>query len=237
MGPFADNLPLRQSIAMAIDRKLLSRSLAFGQVGAYGFVPPGTSNYIPQAWQWRDLGDPERINEARRLYAKAGYSKESPLHIRLLFNSNPLIKNTAIVIAQMWKETLGIETSLTDEEYRVFLQSRHDRSRWDVVRLGWTADYDDASNFLDIFRQYSTNNDTGYSSPSFDGLLNEAAQQSDPLRRSQILETAERKMLADYPVLPLYYYVSKRLVKPYIRGAQVNSLNRLPSKSLRFADR
>jgi oligopeptide transport system substrate-binding protein len=50
MGPFAENVPLRQSIAMAIDRKLLSRSLAFGQVGAYGFVPPGTSNYNPQSW-------------------------------------------------------------------------------------------------------------------------------------------------------------------------------------------
>jgi oligopeptide transport system substrate-binding protein len=137
----------------------------------------------------------------------------------------------------MWRETLGIETALTDEEYRVFLQSRHDHSKWDVVRLGWTADYDDASNFLDIFRQYSNSNDTGYSNPLFDGLLNEAAQQSDPVRRGQILETAERKMLADYPVLPLYFYVSKRLVKPYIKGARVNLLNRMPSKSLSFADR
>jgi len=237
MGPFAENLPLRQSIAMAIDRKLLSKSLAFGQVGAYGFVPPGTSNYTPQSWPWRDLGDTERINEARRLYAAAGYSRERPLHIRLLFNSNPYIKNTAIVIAQMWRETLGIETALTDEEYRVFLQSRHDRSRWDVVRLGWTADYDDASNFLDIFRKYANNNDTGYSNPSFDGLLDEAAQQSDPIRRSRILEKAERKMLGDYPILPLYFYVSKRLVKPYIQGARVNPLNRMPSKSLSFADR
>jgi oligopeptide transport system substrate-binding protein len=233
-SPFGANLKLRQAIAMAIDRKRLVYALAFGQTGAYGFVPPGTWNYSPQSWQWKNLSDAERVAEAKRLYAQAGYSTDSPLHLRLIFNSNPAIRNTAIIVAGMWKETLGIETALTEEEYRVFLQSRHDKSRWEVARLGWTADYNDASNFLDIFREHSSNNDPGYANPSFDTLLDQAALTPDPHQRRQLLEAGERKMLADYPVVPLYFFVSKRLVKPYLQGVQANPLNRIESKALSF---
>ena len=232
--PFAANPKLRQAIAMAIDRKRLVDSLAFGQAGAYGFVPPGTWNYSPQSWQWKALSDTGRIAEAKRLYAEAGYSAVAPLHLRLLLNANPIIRNTAIIIAAMWKNTLGIDTLLTEEEYRVFLQSRHDKSRWDVVRLGWTADYNDASNFLDIFRGRSTNNDAGYANPAFDVLVNQAARTADPNRRRQMLEDSEKIMLSDYPIVPLYFFVSKRLVKPFVQGVQPNPLNRVNSKSLQI---
>ena len=229
---FGENIDLRQALAMAIDRRKLVRSMIFGQTAAFGFVPPGTWNYSPQSWGWHNLADSERITEARRLYAKAGYSHGKPLHLRLLFNSNPVIKSTAIIIAEMWKDALGVDTELAEEEYRVFLQSRHDKSRWDVARLGWTADYNDASNFLDIFRQQSSNNDVSYKDASFDALLDKAARTSDPQSRRELLEEDERKMLADYPVIPLYFFVSKRLVKPYVHGLQLNPLNRVESKYL-----
>ena len=131
----ASNLNLRKALAMAIDRKRLVRALAFGQSGAYGFVPPGTWNYDPQTWEWKDQSDDSRVVTARELYAQAGYSPKTPLRLRLLYNSNVVIKNTAILVAAMWKETLGIDTELTEEEYRVFLQSRHDKKRWEIARL------------------------------------------------------------------------------------------------------
>ncbi len=181
---------------------------------------------------WNELGDAERVAEAKRLYAAAGYSSRAPLHLRLLFNSNPAIKNTAIVVAFMWRETLGVETELIDEEYRVFLQSRHDRSRWDVARLAWSADFNDASNFLDTLRAHSSNNDAGYANAAFDDLLDAAAATADPGRRRELLETSERLMLADYPLIPLYYFVSKRLIKPYVHGVVANPLNHVASESL-----
>jgi oligopeptide transport system substrate-binding protein len=230
------SIKLRRALSMAIDRKRLVNALGFGQAEAYGFVPPGTWNYRPQAWAWKDLPDAERIAEAKQLYAQAGYSNVSPLHLRLLFNTNPSIRNTAIIVAGMWKDTLGIETALTEEEYRVFLQSRHDKSRWEIARLGWTADYNDASNFLDIFREHSSNNDPGYANPSFDALLDQAAHTPDSRQRSDLLEAGEKMMLADYPIVPLYFFVSKRLVKPYLKGYQSNPLNRVGSKTLRFAE-
>jgi oligopeptide transport system substrate-binding protein len=226
------NLKLRKALSMAIDRKRVTSALALGQLGAYGFVPPGTWNYEPQHWDWEKLDDVERIAEARRFYSEAGFSGKAPLRLRLLFNSNPSIKQTAIMIAAMWKEELGVETMLTDEEFRVFLQSRHDKQKWDVVRMAWNADYNDASNFLDIFRAGSSNDDTGYSNPAFDELMDEAANAANPQIRRGLLERAERTMLADYPIVPLYFFVSKRLVKPYVLGVKPNALDRVASKAL-----
>ncbi len=229
---FTSNLRLRKALAMAVDRKRIAAAQGFGQPPAYGFVPPGTWNYNSQNWQWADLSDANRIAEAKRLYLEAGYSPAKPIRIRLLFNANVAIRQTAVLIAAMWKETLGIETELTEEEYRVFLQSRHDKSRWEVARLGWTADFNDASNFLDTFRENSPNNDSGYANHTYDALLDEAARTPDPETRRLILEAAERVMLNDYPILPLYFFVSKRLVKPYVRGVRPNPLDRLTSKML-----
>ena len=231
-GPCKANLPLRQALSMAIDRTRLVESLAFGQTPAFGFVPPGTWNYGSQSWAWKDLGDAERVAEAKRLYAAAGYSSRAPLHLRLLFNSNPAIKHTAIVVASMWREVLGIETELVDEEYRVFLQSRHDRSRWDVARLAWSADFNDASNFLDTLRAHSSNNDPGYANAEFDNLLDSAAGNADAGRRRELLEKSERLMLTDYPLVPLYFFVSKRLVKPYVQGVVANPMNHIRSQAL-----
>jgi oligopeptide transport system substrate-binding protein len=189
-------------------------------------------NYEPQRSEWKDLDDVARIAEAKRLYSEAGFSRNEPLHLRLLFNSSPSIKQTAIIVAAMWKEELGVETTLSDEEFRVFLQSRHDRQKWDVLRLSWNADYNDAGNFLDIFRTNSSNSDTGYANPAFDKLMDDAANTVNPEIRRRLLESAERMMLADYPIIPLYFYVSKRLVKPYVLGVKPNALDRVASKGL-----
>ena len=132
----------------------------------------------------------------------------------------------------MWREVLGIETELVDEEYRVFLQSRHDRSRWDVARLAWSADFNDASNFLDTLRAHSSNNDPGYANAAFDELLDAAAATADPGRRRELLESSERLMLTDYPVVPLYFLVSKRMIKPYVHGVVANPLNHIRSQAL-----
>jgi oligopeptide transport system substrate-binding protein len=226
-------LKVRQALTMAIDRKILENTiLIFGQSPAYGFVPPGTWNYEPQSWQWKFLSNPERIAQARALYASAGYSTSKPLHLRLLYNENPAIKRMSVAIASMWKETLGIEMELIDEEYRVFLDSRKDTARWDIVRLGWSADYNDAGDFLEIFRSGSSNNDTGYSNVNYDSLLDSAANSADASYRRHVLEQAENLMLSEYPVIPIYYFSSKRLIKPYIKGARNNPLNKLYSKHL-----
>jgi oligopeptide transport system substrate-binding protein len=228
------SVALRQALAMAIDRKRLVESLGFGQVPAYGFVPPGTANYTPQEWDWKALSDIERVQRAKQLYAEAGFSTAKPLRLRVLFNANEVIQRTAVLIAANWKEVLGIEVDLTGEEYKVFLQSRHDTSRWDVARLAWNADFNDASNFLEVLRGHSPNNDMSFQDSHFDSDLDKAADSLDASARRETLQAAERVMLNDYPIIPLYYYVSKRLVKPYLHGVVTNPFGRVPSKGLKL---
>jgi oligopeptide transport system substrate-binding protein len=231
--PLGKSVKLRQALAMAIDRKRVVQALALGQAEAFGFVAPGTSDYTPQSWDWRNLGDEERIHQAKSLYAEAGFSPASALKLHLLYNTNPAIRQTAIVIASMWKEVLGIETVFENQEYRVFLQTRHETSSWQIARLAWAADYRDAGNFLDTLRHGSPNNDQHYANDAFDALLDEAARSTDPALRRQKLEAAERQLLSDYPIIPIYHFVSKRLVKPYVAGAGTpNVLNHLNSKWL-----
>jgi oligopeptide transport system substrate-binding protein len=234
-APFKDNVELRKALVMSVDRRAILRAIQpFGQQPAFSFVPEGTWAYETQAWDWADKPDAIRIADAQQFYAKAGYSRSAPLHLKLLFNSNPSIKQLAIAIAAMWKETLGIETQLIDEEYRVFLDSRKDSSRWNVVRLAWLADYNDAGSFLNTFRSDSANDDSGYNNPQFDALIAEAGRTADIQKRREILQSAERTMLADYPVIPIYFFSSKRLFKPYVQGATPNPLNRLYSKHLKI---
>jgi oligopeptide transport system substrate-binding protein len=231
--PLKSSPKLRQALAMALDREQLrSALLPFGQSSAFGFVPPGTSNYDPQSWEWKASPAAERSATARRLYREAGFSPASPLHLRLLINSNPGIKRMATAVASMWAQTLGVKTDIIEEEYRVFLESRKQPQRWDLIRLGWTADFNDAANFLDTFRADSPNNDTGYHNPGFDRLLDRAAETADTTERKALLESAERMMLADYPVVPVYFYSSKRLISPRVHGESHNPLNRLYSKHL-----
>jgi oligopeptide transport system substrate-binding protein len=230
------NVALRQALAMAIDRKRLVESLGFGQIPAYGFVSLGTANYSTQEWEWKALTDRERVQQAKELYEKAGFSRTKPLHLRVLFNTNEVIQRTAVLIAATWKDVLGIDVDLTGEEYKVFLQSRHDTSRWDVARLAWSADFNDASNFLEVLRANSVENDMSYQNSHFDSDLDRAESSLDSAERREALQTAEREMLNDYPVIPLYYLVSKRLIKPYLHGVVANPFNLVPSKNLTFDD-
>ncbi len=233
-GRIAQSVQLRQALNMAIDRQRLVDSLGFGQAPAYGFLPDGIWNYTPQSFPWKSLTDEARIAEARRLYKAAGFTGNEPLKLRLLYNSNPIIKQTAVIVADMWKRVLGVSVELTGEEYRVFLDSRHDRSRWDVVRLSWNADFNDASNFLEIFSRDSPNNDEAYKSPIVDNLLTAAERSANAADRRELLQKAERVVLNDYPIIPLYFFVSKRLVKPYILGLHPSPLNSAPSSTLRI---
>jgi oligopeptide transport system substrate-binding protein len=234
---FATHTNLRKALAMSIDRRALQATiLPFGQTPAYGFVPPGTWNYQSQAWEWRDMSDMQRIQEARRLYAADGYSENKPLRLRMLINSNSSIKQVAIAVASMWKQTLGIESEIIDEEYRVFLDSRRDTSKWDVIRLGWTADYNDAGGFLDTLRSGSPNNDSRYTNSIYDELLAQASTRTDGSDRRLLLESAEKLMLSNYPLIPIYFFSTKRLIKPYIKGALANPLSRLYSKHMIIED-
>jgi oligopeptide transport system substrate-binding protein len=141
-----------------------------------------------------------------------------------------------IAIAASWKKNLGVETDLVSDEFRVFLAGRKDRSRWDVARLGWYADYDDPASFLEVFSKNNSQNDPDYMSVEFNKLIDSARIEPDPVARIQLLQKSEEVLLNDYPIIPVYFYTARRLVKPYLGGAEITPLNHTYSKHLYWKD-
>jgi oligopeptide transport system substrate-binding protein len=228
-----DDLRVRQALSMSVDREMLTGSVTgMGDHPAYGLVPPGVANYQAQSFDWRDRSMPERVETARALLAEAGFGPARPLRVEVHYNTDENLRRIAIAVASMWREHLGVEASLINEEFRVLLARRKDPDRWQILRLAWSGDYNDASNFLEILATTGAVNDTGYDDPEFERLLAAAQAELDPARRRALLEAAERRMLTHYPVLPLYHTVSKHLVKPWVRGFRSNVLNRTYTRHL-----
>ncbi|NGY06926.1 peptide ABC transporter substrate-binding protein [Solimonas terrae] len=235
--PFAGRRDLRLALSLAIDRELIVDKVMNGlALPAYGWVPPGVADYRAQSPAWASWSRQKSVSEAKRLYAACGYSKDRPLRIELRYNTHDDHKRIATVIAAMWKQTLGVETSLINEENKVFLAQRRLRRITQVFRASWIGDYDDPSSFLDVLTARNGRNDMGWHDQTYDALIDSAAQQADPRRRAALLERAERRAVDDMPFIPIYWYVSKHLVKPRVRGWHDNLLDVHYSKDLRLDD-
>ncbi|NNE60146.1 MAG: peptide ABC transporter substrate-binding protein [Woeseia sp.] len=232
-----ENLDLRRALSMAIDREVLTEKVtARGERPAYSWVPPGVLNYEPARFGYADLPREERHEMARRSYAAAGYGPDQPLAIEIRYNSAETHERIALAIQAMWRDVLGFEAKLVNEEFRVLVANIRERSETEVFRLSWNGDYNDANSFLSMFESDNPSNLTAYSNPSFDALMKSAAQQTDALRRRMYLEEAEHVMLDDHPVVPLYFHVSKHLVRREIRGWQDNVLDFHYSQHLSFSE-
>ena len=235
--PFQDNPDLRRALSLVIDRERLTTAVTgVGEAPAYGWVPRGVADYTPQQFDYATRPYAERVAEARELYRKAGYSAERPLRTEIRYNSGEVHNRLAVAIAAMWKEALGVETTLYAEEFRALLQSIQSGAETQVFRSSWVGDYNDAYSFAQLLQTGFGINLTGYSNPRYDALLAAATREPEAARRRGLLEEAERLMLADHPVLPLYFYVNKHLVKPYVEGWTDNVMNVQYSKDLRLAD-
>jgi oligopeptide transport system substrate-binding protein len=229
-APLADCTALRRALSMVIDRqRLVDAVTGMGETPAYSFVPPQVLNYSPARPEYAQWPMPQRIAAARELLRSAGLL-QSPPSLELRYNTSELNNRLAVAVAAMWKESLGLNTVLRAEEFKVLLQ---DIERGNVVqayRGSWLADYNDAYGFLQILQSGSGTNTPHYANPQYDALL--AAAAADPLQRRSLLEKAEATMLADQPLIPLYFYVAKHLVNQRVRGWQDNPLNVVYAKAL-----
>ena len=230
--PFKDKPDLRRALSLVIDRdKLAKLVLRVGELPAYGWVPPGMNNYHSQSFDYKDTPMPQRIAEARRLYQEAGYSAAKPLRFELRYNSGEVHSKLAVAIAAMWKEALGVEVRLTAEEFKALLQDI-DRGDVELFRSSWIGDYNDAYTYLQYLKSDFGINLPHYHNPGYDAVLTRAAAEVDPAKRRDLLEEAERIALHDHPLMPVYFYVNKHLVKPQVDGWYDNIMNVEYSKDL-----
>ena len=183
------------------------------------------NNYEPTTVGFAALGKEEREQRARARYKEAGYSKDNPLQIEVRYNTNDTNKKVAVAIQSMWREVLGVEATLINEEFQVLLTNMREAEVTQVFRSSWIGDYNDAHTFLSVLQSGNAANMLRYSSEEYDGLMEKAAQQVDPARRRLYLEEAERVMLSEHPAIPLYFFVSKHLVGPDVAGWGDNVLD------------
>ncbi len=230
--PPLDNRLLRQALNMAIDRDRLVSLIGRGEQAAFGIVPPGVANHEGVRFAWQDLPAETRHKQAQELYRRAGYSDDMPLALRLTYDTGDIHERIALAVSSMWRDVLGIDISIRKLEWQYFLANRDSRAEWQVMRFAWSGDYDDASTFMNIFRSNDPQNLAAYANPDYDKLVAAASAEQNDQRRAALMQNAEAMLLADYPIAPLYFYVSKHMVSPGITGFENNILDRHPSRFL-----
>lgn len=216
-----DDIKVRQALSMAVDRDSLSKNVLKGTVlPAYSITPPDTLGYYPpKLFRY----NPER---ARELLAEAGYPDgQGWPGLELTYNTSEDHRKIAVALQQMWKDVLNIEVTLTNQEWKVYLDSITSMN-FEIARRGWIGDYVDPNNFLDLFLTGGGNNNTGFADPRYDDLvLRKAPQATSREDRFAIFHEAETILMEQMPIIPIYTYSSKHLIQPSVHGMPSNLMD------------
>jgi oligopeptide transport system substrate-binding protein len=227
---------VRRALSMAIDRQGLIDNVTKGeQVPAQWFSRPGLAG-APTPEEYPDLGvksDPEQAKAVLQEYLDETGQAAADLDITLMFNTSEGHRKIAEAIQQMWKETLGIEVKLVNQEWKVYLTTIKGADTPQIYRLGWCLDYADANNFIyEVFALGGSANpsDDGETASggifwdssdplyeAFEAKMVEAAKELDPAKRVELYAEAEEMLVWEKAAMaPIYWYTRVTLTKPYI---------------------
>ena len=219
---------VRRALAMTVDRqKLVDNITKGGQLPAYAMTPPGTMGYFPKS----DLKfDPQG---AKKLLADAGYPNgEGFPPTEILYNTNEGHRKVAVALQDMWKKHLNIDIRLLNQEWKVYLDSES-AGQYEISRAGWIGDYVDPNNFLDLFLCGGGNNRTGWCNEEYDRLiLDVAPSMSSHSERLEVFQQAEKILLDDMPIIPIYTYTTVQLVDSSVKNFDANIMNAASYKDL-----
>lgn len=216
-APFTD-VRVRTALKLGLDRDIIVNKVKNqGDLPAYGFTPPYTDGARLTKPEWFTWTQEKRNAEAKKLLAEAGYTADKPLTFNLLYNTSDLHKKLAIAAAAIWRKNLGVNVKLENQEWKTFLDTRH-QATFDVARAGWCADYNEPTSFLNIMVSNSSSNTSHYKSPAFDKIIADTLNVSNEEQRSELYNQAEQQLDKDSVIVPVFYYVSPRLVKPWVGG-------------------
>ena len=232
-APF-DNPLVRRAFTLAVDRTVMAEKVAMGgQKPAVAFIPYG----IPGVESEKDfraeggafLPDRADVEQAKKLLAEAGYpdGKGFP-KVVYKYNLNPINKAIAEALQAMWKQNLGVEVELSNEEWKVFINTRmkHD---FDIARHAYLVDFFDAGSLLELWQTGVPENVAGYVNEEYDALIKDSLKQMDRAKRVEAMHKAEQILMQDLPVLPLYFYST-----PYMQSARVKGIYMSPRKWVFF---
>lgn len=216
-APF-DDARVRTALKLAVDRDIVvNKVVAQGQTEAFGFTPPFMADMEAVEPEWFTWSQKERNAKAVELLEEAGYTKKNPLSFNLLYNTSESHKKVAIAVSSILKQNAGINVRLENQEWKTFLDSRH-QGTYEVARAGWCADYNEPSSFLNIMLSNSSNNTSHFKNRAFDAAMRASIEASNTEERIKAYQEAEKVLDEESAIVPLYYYVNSRLVKPHVGG-------------------
>ncbi len=221
-----DDVRVRWAFSLAIDRvKLNNTVLKKSRFPAYTITPPGTLGYEPPIlFQY----DPEK---ARKMLADAGYpdGKGFP-PVEVTYNTQEDHRKIAVALQQMWNEVLNVEVGIANQEWKVYLDTI-DTMNFQIARRGWIGDYVDPNNFLDMYISGGGNNNTGFADPVYDEMiLREAPRAETREERYRIFYEAEKRLMEQMPILPIYTYTSNHLIHPSVKDMPSNLMDSMNFK-------
>ncbi|NNE91628.1 MAG: peptide ABC transporter substrate-binding protein [Verrucomicrobiales bacterium] len=223
---------VRKALTLAIDREAIVKNVTQGgQEPSFGFTPPFKGVYEPPKMVEFNPG------KARELLAEAGYPNgEGFPGFQILINTQEAHRTVAETIQAMWKEHLGIDNvTINNQEWKVFQQTLHDLN-YEVARSGWIGDYVHPMTFLTMWQTDDTNNETGWSNAEYDRLIREAFEAADPAVRQEKMFAAEKILLDELPIAPIYWYTRVYLLHPDVKNWNPKVLDNRPFKHVDLID-
>ncbi len=219
--PF-DDARVRKAFTYAIDRQAIIDNITqAGQKPALAYTPFGFPNVTVDK-DFRSVGGDyfkdNDVEKAKQLLADAGYPDGKGLpEIEIYYNTMEAHQKIAEAIGQMWKDNLGANVKLRNAEWGVYLNDR-DHGNFQVARAGWAADYNDAMTYMDMHLTDGGNNDSFWGNAEYDKLINEAKASNDENLRIENMHKAEKILMDEMPVAPIYFYVNVNMYKPWVKG-------------------
>ena len=215
-APF-DDVHFRRALNFAVDKQLVANAVFSDLVrSATGVIPPGFVGFNPDL---EGLAFDEEKAKEELAMSRYADPETRPRIVITLPGTGGSPSLTTEVVADMWRRTLEVDVEIQQVEWATFLQDLH-RNRLQAFSLAWQADYPDPHTFVDVlFRTGSSINNTNYSNPEVDALLEQANIEADPVRRIKLYQEAEEMIVEDAAWLPLWWGVEgKVLVKQRVGG-------------------
>ncbi len=211
-APFTD-VRVRRALSLAIDRDAIAGPVMRGsRSAARSFVPPHTAGYTSS------VSVPTDFAAARQLLAAAGYPGGQGFpRIEIKMNADPVNTKIFEAIQQMWKRELGIDSTLSSMDFRVYIDTMQTLG-FGVLRSRWVGDFNDPATFTDLFTSSSGNNNTGWKNPAYDRLITAAAGEPDSARRFELLRQAEAILVEEAPATPVFFGARTYLIHPDVHG-------------------
>lgn len=234
-GSVFNDRRIREALNLAVRREVITHQITkLDQPSAFSLVPTAISDYDGPQFAFADASMQERLDKAKALMKEAGYGPDHPLELTIDTITNPDTKRIPVAMAAMWKP-LGVNVTLQNSDAAVYYAKLR-QGNFQIGMAPWIADYDDASNFLDLFHTGVPNNHSGYSNADYDALMDQAANTLDADERNVTMAKAERVLLDDYALLPLYFYIQSGLVSTTLEGWEENPMNDHPSRWMHFEE-